>query len=150
MKYSPEVILKALPHRYPFLLIDQVVEHEMGKRAVCVKNITFNEPVFQGHFPGNPIYPGVLQIEMGLQATILMYADLEALSNGKGKPWKGFFVAADKIKLTAAAKPGDALKISVTHKEGLGAINRIAVSIVNQDGTKIFKGLVTVTLDADS
>lgn len=147
--YPPEVILKALPHRYPFLLVDRVESHEKGVEATCVKCITFNEPIFTGHFPDNPIYPGVLQIEMGLQATILMYADLEAMAKGDGKPWKGFFVAADKLKLLAPVKPGDVLRITAKHKEGLGAMNRVALTILNQNDEKILKGLVTVTVSEE-
>jgi len=61
LKY--EDIIRILPHRYPFLLVDKIIEMEMGKRVVGIKNVTANEPFFQGHFPGNPIMPGVLIIE---------------------------------------------------------------------------------------
>ena len=60
---SSEQIMNLLPHRYPFALVDRVLEHEPGKRAVAIKNITFNEPQFQGHFPGRPLMPGVLIVE---------------------------------------------------------------------------------------
>ena len=60
---SSEQIMNLLPHRYPFALVDRVLEHEPGKRAVAIKNITLNEPQFQGHFPGRPLMPGVLIVE---------------------------------------------------------------------------------------
>ncbi|MGA1200096.1 MAG: 3-hydroxyacyl-ACP dehydratase FabZ, partial [Candidatus Latescibacterota bacterium] len=68
-----EGIMKALPHRYPFLLLDRVIEWERGERLVAIKNVTMNEPFFQGHFPGNPVMPGVLILEAIAQgAAILM------------------------------------------------------------------------------
>jgi 3-hydroxyacyl-[acyl-carrier-protein] dehydratase len=63
-----KTLLKILPHRYPFLLVDRVTEVEPGKRIVAIKNVTMNEPYFTGHFPGNPIMPGVIQLEMMAQA----------------------------------------------------------------------------------
>jgi 3-hydroxyacyl-[acyl-carrier-protein] dehydratase len=60
---TSEQILNLLPHRYPFALVDRVLEHEPGKRAVAIKNVTINEPQFQGHFPGRPLMPGVLIVE---------------------------------------------------------------------------------------
>ena len=60
---TSEQIQGLLPHRYPFALVDRVIEHEPGKRAVAIKNVTFNEPQFQGHFPGRPLMPGVLIVE---------------------------------------------------------------------------------------
>ena len=63
--FSLEDINGILPHRYPFLLVDKVIEYEQGKRAVGIKSVTLNEPQFTGHFPGRPIMPGVMQIEVG-------------------------------------------------------------------------------------
>ena len=76
MTFDIQEILDLLPHRYPFLLIDRVVEFERGKRLVAIKNVTINEPFFQGHFPGYPIMPGVLVVEAMAQAGgILMMSE---------------------------------------------------------------------------
>jgi 3-hydroxyacyl-[acyl-carrier-protein] dehydratase len=77
MTFDIQEILGFLPHRYPFLLIDRVVEFERAKRLVAIKNVTINEPFFQGHFPGYPIMPGVLVIEAMAQAgAIIMMAEI--------------------------------------------------------------------------
>src|ERR1051325_2172270 len=89
------VVLKALPHRYPFLMIDRVHSIRSDESAVGVKNVTFNEPQFQGHFPERPVFPGVLMIEGMAQTagaiTILARGDV-------GKPMEVFFITADKAK----------------------------------------------------
>src|ERR1039457_3275633 len=77
MTFDIQEILGLLPHRYPFLLIDRVVEFERAKRLVAIKNVTFNEPFFQGHFPGYPIMPGVLVIEaMAQSGAIIMMSEI--------------------------------------------------------------------------
>ncbi len=97
-------ITRILPHRYPFLLVDRVIEIEEKKRIVAVKNLTFNEPFFQGHFPGQPIMPGVLQIEALAQAgAIMMLGDFA----GKGK--LAVLMTADDIKWRRQVIPGDCL-----------------------------------------
>ncbi|RMF14754.1 MAG: 3-hydroxyacyl-[acyl-carrier-protein] dehydratase FabZ [Gammaproteobacteria bacterium] len=100
-------VLDYLPHRYPFLLVDRILEVEPGKRARGIKNITFNEPCFTGHFPGNPIMPGVLIIEaMAQVAGILGFVTV-----GK-KPSDGFtyyLAGADKVRFKKPVIPGDQL-----------------------------------------
>lgn len=101
-------ILNLLPHRYPFLLIDRVIEIEGFKRAVAVKNVTYNEPFFQGHWPGQPIMPGVLQLEaMAQLAGVLLLRKLE--NTGK----LAVLWSIDKVKLRGAVVPGDQLRIEV-------------------------------------
>lgn len=101
-------IMKILPHRYPFLLVDRVVSVEEGRRAVGIKNVTINEGFFQGHFPGRPVMPGVLIIEaMAQVGGVLM---LSPASN-RGK--LAFFMAADKVKFRKPVVPGDQLRIEV-------------------------------------
>ncbi len=101
-------ILNLLPHRYPFLLIDRVIELDGFKRAVAIKNVTFNEPFFQGHWPGQPIMPGVLQLEaMAQLAGVLLLRKLE--NTGK----LAVLWSIDKVKLRGAVVPGDQLRIEV-------------------------------------
>ncbi len=102
-------ILRMLPHRYPFLMIDRVLEIEGYKRAVALKNVTINEPYFQGHFPAAPIMPGVLQLEaMAQLAGVLLLRKLE--NTGK----LAVLWSIDKVKLRGAVVPGDQLRIEVT------------------------------------
>lgn len=98
-------IQKILPHRYPFLLIDKVIE--MGeKNIVAIKNVTVNEPFFQGHFPGNPIMPGVLITEALAQVGAVMLLSLE---ENKGK--LGVFTGIDGFKFRRQVVPGDTLRL---------------------------------------
>ncbi|NLC69045.1 MAG: 3-hydroxyacyl-ACP dehydratase FabZ [Clostridiaceae bacterium] len=95
-----------LPHRYPFLLVDKVLEVEPGKRAVAIKNVTINEPFFQGHFPGYPVMPGVLIVEALAQTAGIAVA---ALEENKGK--LGLFTGIDSVKFRRQVVPGDVLKL---------------------------------------
>ncbi len=99
-------ILDLIPHRYPFVLIDRI-ENIVGETEIyAIKNVTINEPFFQGHFPGNPVMPGVLQLEAMAQAAGIL---LFKRSNGSNK--LAFFMSADKVKFRKAVKPGDQLRI---------------------------------------
>ena len=102
-----EDIIKILPHRYPFLLVDRITELELGKRVVGIKNVSINEPFFQGHFPGNPIMPGVLIIEAMAQVGGVM----ARLSMPEVMVKKGggsiFFMALDRVKFRKPVIPGD-------------------------------------------
>ncbi|MDE0819605.1 MAG: bifunctional UDP-3-O-[3-hydroxymyristoyl] N-acetylglucosamine deacetylase/3-hydroxyacyl-ACP dehydratase [Opitutales bacterium] len=102
-------VLDTLPHRYPFVLVDRVLDiNEGGTQLTAVKNVTINEPYFQGHFPGRPVMPGVLQIEAMAQAAgILMLR--RTTSEGK----MAFFMSCDKVKFRQAVEPGDQLEIHV-------------------------------------
>ena len=98
-----------LPHRYPFLLVDRIEELEIGKRVVGVKNVTINEPFFQGHFPGRPIMPGVLIIEaMAQVGGVLAFKS----SQEKG-PKLVYFMGIDKAKFRKPVEPGDRLRFVV-------------------------------------
>ncbi len=109
MTFDIQEILDLLPHRYPFLLIDRVVEFERAKRLVAIKNVTFNEPFFQGHFPGYPIMPGVLVIEAMAQAgAIIMMAELPDREKKLA-----VFTGIDKAKFRRPVTPGDQLRIEV-------------------------------------
>jgi UDP-3-O-[3-hydroxymyristoyl] N-acetylglucosamine deacetylase/3-hydroxyacyl-[acyl-carrier-protein] dehydratase len=107
-------ILEMLPHRYPFLLIDKVVNIDPGKSIVATKNVSFNEPFFQGHFPGNPIMPGVLQIEAMAQAGGIMELYKKRQSAKAQDPEANIlFLAIDKVRFRGQVRPGDCLRIEV-------------------------------------
>ena len=100
------VVLKSLPHRYPFLLVDRVIDIQGDERGVGIKNVTINEPQFQGHFPGNPVFPGVLMIEgMAQTAGVLCI-----LGMGWEKPKSVFFLTIDKAKFRKPVVPGDTIE----------------------------------------
>jgi beta-hydroxyacyl-ACP dehydratase FabZ len=106
-------IIRILPHRYPFLLVDMVTELELGKRVVGIKNVTSNEPFFQGHFPGNPIMPGVLIIEaMAQVGGILARLSIGGVTE-KEKEDRVFFVSMDKVKFRRPVVPGNQLRFEV-------------------------------------
>src|SRR3989337_759876 len=98
-------ILDILPHRYPFLLIDRIVELEMGKRVVGIKNVTINEPFFQGHFPGHPIMPGVLLLEAMAQVGGVMA--LKSVPEHEVRNKVIYFMSIDKAKFRKPVVPGD-------------------------------------------
>ena len=102
-------IFKILPHRYPFLLIDRVVEMERKKRVVALKNVTFNEPYFQGHFPDKPIMPGVLIIESMAQTGGLLL--LQEVPEREKKLL--YFVAVDGARFRRPVVPGDQLRVEM-------------------------------------
>ena len=106
-------IIGMLPHRYPFLLVDTITELEPGKRVVGVKNVTSNEPFFQGHFPGNPIMPGVLIVEAMAQVGGVLAHLAKSDSVEEGKPSMFFFMSMDKVKFRKMVIPGDQLIIKV-------------------------------------
>jgi len=117
-------IQKIIPHRYPFLLVDKILEVEPGKRAVGIKNVTANEPFFQGHFPGNPIMPGVLIVEALAQTACVAGLLME---ENKGK--LGVFTGFEKIKFRKQVVPGDTLKLEadiLTLKMGMGKVKVVA------------------------
>ena len=105
-----EEIKRMLPHRYAFLLIDRVLELEEGKRCKAIKNVTGNEPFFQGHFPGNPVFPGVLIIEAMAQTAGIAAYSLEPNPENK---WM-FFAGIDKAKFRRPVVPGDQLVLETS------------------------------------
>ena len=118
-----QTILTALPHRYPFLLVDRVVEVVKGERIHAYKNVTFNEEFFQGHFPGTPVMPGVLQLEALAQAG--------ALLAWEGSPFDPtqkviYLMSFDAVKFRKPVVPGDRLDLHVRVERHKGAIWRLA------------------------
>ena len=122
-------ILELLPHRYPFLLVDRVLDFEEGKFLRAVKNVSFNEPFFQGHFPGKPIFPGVLILEAMAQATgILAFKSLGKLEPGE----LYYFAAIDDCRFKRPVLPGDQMILEVTfHKERRGVARFTVVAKVD-------------------
>jgi len=127
-------ILDTVPHRYPFVMIDRVVEFIGNDELVAIKNVTFNEPYFQGHYPGNPVMPGVLQIESMAQAAgILM---LRRVGN---ECKTGFFMSCDKVKFRKAVRPGDQLVINAKMTKVRGKIG-VAECNCTVDGMVVSSG----------
>jgi 3-hydroxyacyl-[acyl-carrier-protein] dehydratase len=120
MEMNIQDIKNYLPHRYPFLLIDRVLELKVGKSIVALKNVTFNEPQFSGHFPDQPIMPGVMIVEALAQATGILTFKSEV-----GKPISGqiyMLVGIDKVRFKRMVEPGDQLRLEVeviTVKRGI-------------------------------
>jgi 3-hydroxyacyl-[acyl-carrier-protein] dehydratase len=118
-------ILKALPHRYPLLLVDRVVSLDLGERIHAVKAVTFNEQFFQGHFPSRPIMPGVLQVEaMAQAAAILGIETLELAGTGK----LVYFMGIDGAKFRAPVEPGCLLDLKVEFLQKRSRVYKFAGS----------------------
>lgn len=109
-----ERIMRMIPHRYPFLLIDRVIELLPGESAVGIKNVTINEPFFQGHFPGKPVFPGVLIIEaMAQTSAVLVVEALGASAEGK----LVYFMSIDEARFRKPVSPGDTMRIRVVKQQ---------------------------------
>src|SRR4051812_20331957 len=120
-------IKQYLPHRYPFLLIDKVVSYEEKTRIVAVKNVTANEPFFQGHFPHYAVMPGVLIVEAMAQAAAVL--SLRSLGHKNDGKWVYYFVGIDGARFKRPVVPGDTLTLEVTQGRvgrGIGKFNGIA------------------------
>ena len=123
-------ILKRLPHRYPFLLVDRVLEIEKGKRIRALKNVSINEPYFMGHFPHRPVMPGVLMLEaMAQAATVLTLVSLDAELDDKTVC---YFAGIDGARFKRPVEPGDQLVLDVT-------LDRAKASIFKYTG-KVYVG----------
>ena len=137
MELNIEQIQEILPHRYPFLLVDKVVELEPGQRAVGIKNVTMNENYFQGHFPGKPVMPGVLQVEALAQTGAIAVLSLEEY---KGKIV--YFGGIDKLRFKQKVVPGDVLRLEVELIKRRGPIG-IAKAVATVDGKVAVQGEIT-------
>jgi UDP-3-O-[3-hydroxymyristoyl] N-acetylglucosamine deacetylase / 3-hydroxyacyl-[acyl-carrier-protein] dehydratase len=126
-----EEIMKILPHRYPFLLVDRIIEME-EKRVVAIKNVTINEPFFQGHFPGHPIMPGVLIVEAMAQAGGVLL--MGTVDDPESKVV--YFMSIDNIKFRKPVKPGDQLRFEVDIIQLRGKVCRIA-AVAKVDGAVV-------------
>ena len=126
-------ILKLIPHRYPILLVDKVIEIDGGKSIVAIKNVTFNEPHFMGHFPDKPIMPGVLIIEALAQAGSIMVAN-----SGNFNPEEKlvYFMSISEAKFRKPVVPGDVLELRVSTIQNRGAVWKMQ-GIAMVDGVKV-------------
>lgn len=125
--YTTAEIMNILPHRHPFLLIDTIEELEVGKRALAKKCVTFNEPCFAGHFPGNPVMPGVLILEALAQTGAVALLDQDEF---RGKT--AYFAGMEKVRFKRKVVPGDTLMLEVTLLKQKGPFGTAsAVATVN-------------------
>jgi 3-hydroxyacyl-[acyl-carrier-protein] dehydratase len=137
---SIEEILRVLPHRYPFLLVDRILELEPGRRAVGLKNVSLNEEFFQGHFPGHPVMPGVLLVEAMAQVGGII---LLAMSGNEGK--LAYFAGMDKVRFRRPVFPGDTLISEVEvlkHRGSFGWVRGVA----RVDGQVVVEGELSYSL----
>jgi 3-hydroxyacyl-[acyl-carrier-protein] dehydratase len=125
-------IQKILPHRYPFLFIDRVLEVTPGESIVAVRLVSNSDPILQGHFPGNPILPGVVQVEAMAQAAVIL-----AHASGHFDPETHdcFFIGISEAKFRAPAVPGEVLQIRVK-AERLGRVGKFSGEVVGDSGVK--------------
>jgi 3-hydroxyacyl-[acyl-carrier-protein] dehydratase len=107
-------LLELLPHRYPMLLVDKIVDIDGDDSGVGIKNVTFNEPQFQGHFPGRPVFPGVMLIEAMAQTAGAMCVLKAQKSGDGGKPSVVYFMTIDKVKFRKPVVPGDTVRFHMT------------------------------------
>jgi 3-hydroxyacyl-[acyl-carrier-protein] dehydratase len=114
-------ILRTLPHRYPIILVDRVVQVEPGRRIVALKNVSINEPVFAGHFPGYPVMPGVLILEALAQAAAILA--IVTLGSERPKDLVYYFVGVDKARFKRPVEPGDQLQLEVDFARELRGIS---------------------------
>tara|TARA_R110002073_G_scaffold310960_3_gene481852 strand:- start:223 stop:687 length:465 start_codon:yes stop_codon:yes gene_type:complete len=126
-------ILDMIPHRYPMLLVDRMIEIVPNESAVGIKNVTMNEPHFQGHFPNRPIMPGVMIVEsMAQTAGVLVIKSLGAESQGKHV----FFMSIDNARFRKPVTPGDTMYVHVKVKQNRGAVWRFSGEVM-VEGKKV-------------
>jgi beta-hydroxyacyl-ACP dehydratase FabZ len=140
-------VMDFLPHRYPFLMIDRILEFEVDKRIVGLKNVTINEPFFQGHFPGHPIMPGVLLLEAMAQTGGVMA--LMSLSPEERKKKVIYFMSIDKAKFRKPVTPGDQVRFELELIKARGPIRSLrGVAIV--DGSVVAEAeMMAMVVDKD-
>ncbi|HIU26427.1 MAG TPA: 3-hydroxyacyl-ACP dehydratase FabZ [Candidatus Copromorpha excrementigallinarum] len=159
MEFDIKDIYGMLPHKYPFLLVDRVVRCEPGEHAVGIKNVTVNEPYFQGHFPSEPIVPGVLLVETIAQVTAVMYgsAFLEKLKAEEGaepvSPEEraraiaehvGYLAEIKAMKFKKTVHPGDVMKVEVWKKASFAILSFIEARIT-VGGDVVAEGKIAVS-----
>lgn len=139
-------ILKYLPHRYPFLLIDRIPSMEPGRRITALKNVTFNEPFFQGHFPGTPIMPGVLIVEALAQAGgVLVLSGMPPEQYGQPV----YFMGMDSVRFRKPVIPGDQLILEVELLKSRKKVVKLA-GVAKVDGSRVAEAELMATFGETS
>lgn len=138
--YTAEEIMDIIPHRYPFLMLDSIEELEPGVRALAKKCVSVNEPFFQGHFPGNPVMPGVLIIEALAQA-----GAAAILSKPEWKGKTAYFAGIDKARFRRKVKPGDVLMLETTIIKVKGPIG-VGRAVATVNGEKAAEAELTFAI----
>ena len=136
-------IMRIIPHRYPFLLVDRIVELEPGKRVVGIKQITANEPQFTGHFPGRPIMPGVLMVEALAQTAGVCVMTLDEY---RGK--LGLFAGIDDCRFRRLVTPGDTLRLEVTVEKLRGMFGRVK-AVARVEGEVAVEATLSIIIPRD-
>jgi 3-hydroxyacyl-[acyl-carrier-protein] dehydratase len=135
-------LMTMIPHRYPFLLLDRLVDVRRGESATGIKNVTVNEPFFQGHFPGHPVMPGVLIVEAMAQTAAALV--IESLGNDAGTPIV-YFMSIDGAKFRKPVVPGDQLRLNMTKDRRRGNVYRFnGVAVV--DGVTVAEASITAMI----
>ena len=134
-------LMRLLPHRYPFLLVDRIVEIDGDNSAIGIKNVTANEPHFQGHFPEQPVMPGVLIVEAMAQTA----GAICIRSTGEDKPSLVYFMTIDNAKFRRPVVPGDRLEIHVKKLKQRGNIWRFACEAI-VEGTKVAEAEISAMM----
>ena len=136
-------IMRIIPHRYPFLMVDRIVELDPGKRAVGLKQVTANEPQFTGHFPGRPIMPGVLMVEALAQTAGVCVMSLDEY---RGK--LGLFAGIDDCRFRRMVVPGDTLRLEVTVEKLRGMFGRVR-GVASVDGEVAVEATLSIIIPRD-
>jgi len=131
MSMEIKEILKYLPHRYPFLLVDRVVSCEPGKKIVAVKNVAISEPFFQGHFPENPVMPGVMILEALAQAAAIL--SFKTFNHVSTENLLYYFVGIDRARFKKPVVPGDVLALEVTMLRQVRGIGKFGARALVED-----------------
>jgi 3-hydroxyacyl-[acyl-carrier-protein] dehydratase len=135
-------IISTLPHRYPFLLVDRVVEMVPGERILAFKNVTANEHFFQGHFPEFPVMPGVLQLEALAQTAALLCANSVDVGSGQKVP---FLMSMDKVKFRRPVVPGDRLDLEASVMMLKSTVGKVQC-VAKVDGQKCSEAIITAAM----
>ena len=143
LPWEAATIMEIIPHRYPFLLIDRVVEIDPGQRVVAIRNVTANEPQFRGHFPDRPIMPGVLLVESLAQAGCVA-----VLSTPGNRGKLVLFGGIDECKFRRIVVPGDTLRLEIT-VEKLGRVSGRARAVASVDGEVACEAYLTFIMPRD-
>ena len=136
-------IMRIIPHRYPFLMVDRIIELEPGKRVVGLKQVTANEPQFTGHFPGRPIMPGVLMVEALAQTAGV---GVMTLDDYRGK--LGLFAGIDECRFRRLVQPGDTLRLEVTVEKLRGMFGRVR-GVASVEGEVAVEATLSIIIPRD-